>query len=1341
MSPAHPREFCPLTWLQVSMVLASRRAPRSGVYIIQDICKSAEELDSGLLQRTWRQVAQRHAALRASVETRANGDLHLKIHEDPDFHWQALDWTQIAGHQAEEKFVAFLREDRERGFAFSEGIPMRFTLLRMPENCQTLVWTCHHALLDGRSLLVVWREWFELYDARRRGDEALLPESGDFRDHLIGIEQQDLVAAERFWRDQLAGLPPTTGYVVDRLRLDSEVPREDFAKDRRSLPEELTDEVRSFARRHNVSVNNLIQAAWTLLLARYSGRPDVVFGVTRTGRRKEQPGAADGVGVFINTLPFRVSVESNAHLLPWLRQLRGQWLALREFEHTPLDKIRQWGGASLPLFDSVLVYDHEPPGETLRKLGGPWLHRTFHRLQRTDSPLTVVAYGAPRLTLEIVYDARLFSQRTVSGMTEHLETLLLSFLSQKGGPLAKLKMLPEREQNWHLRELNQTEARFARDQCVHRLFEQQVQRTPGNTALEHPEGTVSFQELNRRANRLAWLLREYGAGPEDVIALHIPRGPEVVIAVLAVLKAGAAFMPLDPALPPERRAVMLEDARPKFVLCSDPGVPEMARCDCQALRLETLEHEIARQSTENLPDIAVPANAAYAMFTSGSTGRPKAAVVTHRSLVNYTQAVAGVFGTSPADRRLQFASLGSDVFVSEVFTFLCSGAALVFGLTRENTSLREFLRFLVERRITVTGLPSSWWKEWVSALSTEGFELPPSLRAVAIGMERVDPATFRTWRHLVNRRIRSFNAYGPTETCPMVTIYEAGSSAWEGASNVPIGKPIANAQAYVFDSDGNVPPVGVPGELYIGGDAVGRGYLNHPELTAQKFLPDPFREDPTARLYRTGDLVYRVPDGNLIFLGRVDRQVKIRGFRIEPEEIEATLQRCPGVGECAVTTDSRERLVAYITWPGPEAPFADALRLHLSRSLPAHMIPGEFLVVGDMPRTFSGKIDFQALPRLEATMLSPTSRFQRPSTPTEKRVAALWQEALGLSRIGATDDFFHSGGDSLSATVLITLIEREFDREISLASLVQASTITRLAAMLESDERSLGNASHHDVIPLRSEGSLLPFLVIAPEADSAIRFLHVCRHLGNDQPFFVLRNPASDSGRLQTVEAWAAEVCQTIRAARLNGPYLLGGYCLGGIVAFEAAHQLLARGEDVRMVVLFDTPAPGYPKLLQSLRAGVGYFRHIAQDSGRGRERAFRINLPTLLSDARTVGRFLRDKGLAHIDRTALRAGWTPRIAGGSIGSRVARSAETYVPKPLTVPVAQFTPFPPRVRPTIQEQRRLGWRDLCRAEFHLRPVSGDHWTMWREPHAVEMAAMLKELLRPLNIPRGADVVV
>jgi amino acid adenylation domain-containing protein len=1066
----------------------------------------------------------------------------------------------------------------------------------------------------------------------------------------------------------------------------------------------------------------------------------VVFGVTRSGRRKDQPGGADGVGLFINTLPFRVSVEASAPLLPWLSQLRSRWLALREFEHTPLDKIRQWSGLSLPLFDSVLVYDHEPPGETLRKLGGGWLHRTFQRLQRTDSPLTLVAYGAPQLTLEIVYDARLFSPRTITGMTEHLATLLLSFLAPGDVPLARVKMLPERELQWHLRELNQTGAPFVLDQCAHRLFEQQVQRTPEITALEDGEEVISFQEVNRRANRLAWMLRERGAGPEDLIALHMPRSPEVVIAVMAALKAGAAFMPLDPALPPDRLAVMMQDARPKFVLCAKAGIPELAGCGCQTLHLETLHDEIARQSSENLPDIAVPANAAYAIFTSGSTGRPKAAVITHRSLVNYAQAVAGVYGISPTDRRLQFASLASDVFVSEVFTFLCSGAALIFGLNRENTSLREFLRFLAERRITVTGMPASWWKEWVSTLTTEELELPPSLRAVTVGMERVDPAAFQKWNRLAGSRIRTFNAYGPTETCPMATIYEAGSSIWESTSRVPIGKPIANARAYVLDGDGNVPPVGVPGELYIGGEAVGRGYLNVPELTAQKFLPDPHREDPSARVYRTGDLVYRLPDGNLIFLGRVDRQLKIRGFRIEPEEIEAALQEYPGVRECAVTADRRQRLVAYLAWAGGKAPFADELRLHLSRRLPAHMVPGEFLALGEMPHTLSGKVDLQALPRLEAITLRPAAGFKSPSTPTERRLAALWQEALGRSSLGVTDDFFESGGDSLSATVLITLVEWEFQREISLATLFQAPTIARLAARLESDEQTVGKVLRHQVIPLQSKGSLPPFIVIAPIEIDTLRFVHVCRLLGNDQPFYALINPLADTGRLQTIEALAAEVRQTIRAARLNGPYFLGGYCLGGVVAFEAAHQLLARGEDVRMVVLFETPAPGYPKPRQLLRACGWYIRHLGQVSGGESEQAVGSSFGTLFSDVRRVGRFLRRKGLANIDRTALRAGRTPQVPGGNMGAQVSRSAGIYVPKLLPVPVAQFTPLGDGTRPPILEDRLLGWGDLCRAEFHFRQVSGDHTTMWQEPHAVEMAAMLKELFQPLNVPRGADVV-
>ena len=374
--------------------------------------------------------------------------------------------------------------------------------------------------------------------------------------------------------------------------------------------------------------------------------------------------------------------------------------------------------------------------------------------------------------------------------------------------------------------------------------------------------------MNRRANQLARWLREKGAGPEDLIAICFDRSPEAIIALLAALKAGAAFLPLDPSLPPGRLAAMLDDARPKFVLASDRDLAKLASCGCEVLSFSRWQGEIANQSGENLANIATPENAAYAIYTSGSTGKPKAVVLTHRALVNHTLAVARVFEFSEKDRRLQFASMGTDVFVAEVFNYLCCGATLVFCLDPQGNSIGEFLRLLDAQRITITGVSSTWWNEWVAALSKGRLALPPSLRAVISGMERVNPAVFLSWRRTVGNRVRWFNAYGPAETAPTAMIYEAGTSAWEGGSFVPIGKPIANTTAYVLDGAGSPVPVGVPGELYIGGEGVARGYLNAPELTAQRFVPDPFGKNPARPLYRTGDLAFYLPDGNLVFLGR-----------------------------------------------------------------------------------------------------------------------------------------------------------------------------------------------------------------------------------------------------------------------------------------------------------------------------------------------------------------------------------------------------------------------------------------------------------------------------------------
>lgn len=1325
----------PLTSLQKSMVLASLRAPRSGSYVLQEVCQVAGELDLALLKRAWCLVARRHPALCTSIVAGPGDQLWQQVNEKLEIPWQELDWTGLAPDITEEKLAVFLREDWERGFNFDHGIPARFTLLRNSVRSSNLIWTVHHALLDGRSCLIVWQELFAFYDGFLHGTEVRLAAPTTFPQYLDWLQRQDFSRAERYWRQYFAGLSETTDYVVDRIHpaalQSAAFDAEGFAKEGVRLSEKLTEELWNFARCHEISVNTLVQGAWALLLSRYSGRADVVFGVTRAGR-SSMPDAEAVVGVLINTLPFRITVLPDTPLLAWLKQIRQQWLDMRQYEHTPLERVWEWSGLppGMPPFDSLLVYDHEPPEQTLQKLGGDWRWRTLRRVQRTDSPLTLAAYGKPVLSLEIVYDMRLFRSATVTAMAGHLRTLLQSFITQPDCPLATLKMLAGREEKCLVQEWNQTEVAFPRNLCAHQLFEQQARRTPEKTALDSPQGPIRYHELNQRANQLARSLRDRNAGPEDLIAICLDRSPEAVIAVLAVLKAGAAFLPLDPGLPSARLASMLKDARPKVVLARELDFEKLKSSGCEVVSLDRLQGEIANQPSEDFSGIATPENASYAIYTSGSTGLPKAVVVTHRSLVNHTLAASRVYGISDADRRLQFASLGTDVFIAEVFNYLCCGATLVFGLNRNENSVREFLRFLDEQRITITGIPSTWWNEWVTAMSDDRLALPSSLRAAIIGMERVNPAAFLDWKRVVGNRIRWFNAYGPTETTPTAAIYEAGSSEWERGSFVPIGRPIANTTAYVLDSAGNPAPVGVPGELYIGGDGVARGYLNSPDLTSERFLPDTFSASPGGRLFRTGDLVFYLPDGNLVFLGRADRQVKIRGFRVELEEIEAVLAQHPAVSQCVVVVDPRQgqdSLVAYLTPANRPAPAPDELRRHLSRFLPDHMLPAAFVNLPEMPLTSSGKIDRLSLPRSEQQRLSPKRAFREPSTQTEKRLAALWREVLDIAPVGATDNFFELGGDSLRATRLITLIYREFGRELPLAAVLRSPTIARLASALELDgcaaslQDRNSRAPCHGIAAIQPSGSSPVFYCVHGFAV----FRHLARRLDRDQP--ILGIAPVDPFELPVpyhLDDFTSRYLATLRAAQPRGPYVLGGWCNAGVIAYEMAQQLWAQGECVPLLVLFDAvnpaAAPGYMEwrsLSGRLRFQLDRLRTLkAGDYGTYAEERIRTIINGIWE------RTWRTRYRLH------------RVMERPLPSRLVDLAQIEI---LILRNYHPRPYPGRVLLFRCEQRSAmrymdstyGWGELVKGGLEIIDLPGSHTDMFDEPVVSSVAQELEARLR------------
>ncbi|MGD0579818.1 MAG: amino acid adenylation domain-containing protein, partial [Bryobacteraceae bacterium] len=993
-----------------------------------------------------------------------------------------------------------------------------------------------------------------------------------------------------------------------------------------------------------------------------------------------------------------------ARAVDWLKALRAQWCAQRAFEATPLDQACRWGGlpAGMPPFDSVLVYDHASAGETVRRLGGSWSGRTLRRLQRTDSPLTLGAYGGPEFTLEIIYDQRLFCRETMRPLAGHLLELLQGLVSRSDSPLSELSMLTAPERRWLTEEVNQSACpfsanlRISADLRAHHLFEQQARSEPNRTALEWSGGSMSYGELNRHANCLAWRLMALGAAPEDLIAVCMERSPRAVAAALAVLKAGAGFLPLRPDLPAERIDGMLETAHPKLVLAEGADCARFMAQGRPVLDAGTAPDE----SEENPPARAGLDNAAYAIFTSGSTGRPKAVVITHRALVNHTLAATSVFGITNSDRRLQFASMGTDAFVAEIFNYLSCGAALVFSLDRAGASVSEFLRALRDRRITITGVPTSWGNEWVVALES-GASLPPTLRAVIVGAERISPAAFEAWRRIAGGKLRWFNAYGPSETSPTATVYEAGSSAWEGGGNVPIGRPLANMRAYVLDAAGAPVTAGLTGELHLGGEGVGRGYLGASGKDAARFLPDPFRADTAGRMYRTGDLVFRLPDGNLVFVGRSDRQVKIRGFRVELEEIEAALALHPGVRQCAVVlagAEGRQKLAAYVTpAPGTTARPAD-WRAHLARRLPEHMLPAGFVTLTEMPMTPGGKIDRQSLPPFEPRQDEPSAVPHEPATALEQSLIRLWREALDGARVEPHDSFFDLGGDSLAATRLIVLIEKHLGRELPLAALMRAPTPARMAALLEAGTGGTPGMAHAGgpFLALKPSGTRPPFVCITTTSTGPLCFERLARHVEADQPFLVLPMVDPAAGLERMVERLAGRACEALRAARPEGPYILGGYCLGGNVAYAAAQKLSAAGAKVRLVVLFDSAAPGYPKVL---RSGRRYLRQFGQ----------------LLRGRASFS--LRDIG-DHF-----------RMIGGLVRRSTMR---TYKAVPAAFPVVQFIARQEQISARVLEDPRLSWRELCPAGFQVFEVGARHGNLFDQGSVEEIAARLEEALRRVN---------
>lgn len=802
------------------------------------------------------------------------------------------------------------------------------------------------------------------------------------------------------------------------------------------------------------------------------------------------------------------------------------------------------------------------------------------------------------------------------------------------------------------------------------------------------------------------------------------RSPELVVAMLAILKAGGAYVPLDSNYPPERLRYLLEDCQAPLVITKQKFAPQL-HSRIEVLCLDAPGEELARQDRDNPVTSVGAENLTYAVYTSGSTGEPKGVLVTHRSLVNFALEAIKTYGLTSADRRLQFVSSSSDVLASDVFPLLLVGATLVFP-PQELVSVQEFLRLIAQYEITAVALPSAYWHEWAASLADGDADIPPSLRIVTSGMDKVQPELFNLWQGKVRDRVQWFNGYGPTETTIVATRYKANLSGDRKLSHIPIGRPIDNVRIYLLDRERNLVPIGVPGELYIGGQGVARGYLHRPELTAARFVPDYFSDQPGARLYRTGDLARYLPDGNLEFLGRLDHQVKLRGYRIELGEIEAALSQSPAIQDAVVIaredSPGEKQLVAYcIAGEAAQALTEAELRRFLKKKLPDYMLPAAFVWLERFPLSPNGKVDRQALPAPEYGRSGAESSFVAPQNHLEVQLTDIWENLLKIRPIGVTDNFFEIGGHSLLAVGLMAEIKQQFDRILPLSILLETPTIRQLASTLAEDG---GIPAWEPLVPIKTRGSRPPLFCIG---GSALGYRHLARHLGPEQPLYGLQiqqvhGSEGEDIPYQRMQELVTSCIQKIRTVQPTGPYFLGGLCFGGNVAFLMARRLHAEGEKVALVVLLDALGPNIKTAPRHER----YASHIAALLRLTPREKLDYCLVRIRWHLRGVIPFFR-KTLIRA-RRIWQHGWQGarskvRLQGESVIKRkdIQRVSRTY-----------REPYPGRVvlfwgKEQVPLDPQLGWGEVV-SHLEVCEVPGFHENIIREPHVQVLGERLNQFL-------------
>lgn len=1296
----------PLSPLQQGMLFNTLLDPGSGVDIEQLLFELHEALDVTAFQRAWRYVTARHPVLRTNFRWKDLEEPRQEVTAQIALPWDQQDWQGIAETERDKQFADLLTADRHRGFDLARVPLWRLTMLRYGEADWRLIWTFHHTILEGRSYRLVLQEVFKFYEGFCRGEEVTLPVPRPYRDYIEWLRQQDFGSSETFWRQTLKGFTTSTPLPIDQAA-GAEIATNQGGHELR-LSLETTSTLRALAQENQLTLNTIVQGAWAVLLSRYIGQSDVIFGVIRGARRSTIEGADAMIGLFLNTLPLRVLVRHQAALLPWLKEVRQQWMAMRDHEHTPLVNVQAWSEvpSSGSLFQSTVMFENYHLDTVLRNQGGAWSNRRVRLILQTNYSLNLSAFDGGELRLRLDIDRKRIDDVTAARLLHHLRTLLEGMAINPNQRVGELPLLEPAELE-QLRAVGRCERPYARDCIVPDIFEDVVRRHGDATALVAGAVELSYSALDRRANAVAAVLYRAGIRRGDRVPLLLGRGLRFIASALGVLKCGAAFVPLDPAYPSERLTRMLDGLGARVGLCA--SIRELSTTGIRWLDASCADEE----NFSGAPPRKFSAtDAAYVMFTSGSTGRPKGVEVPHRAIVRLVQA-QDFARMGPQETWLHMAPTSFDASTLEIWAALLHGGRCV---VLEESPAPGVLAETIRHH----GVTSAWFTATLfNALVDVAPDAFRGLQQIIIGGEALSPEHVRrAFDQLPD--VRFVNGYGPTENTTFTCCHLISRADIDSGRAIPIGRPIANTSVFVLDCDGRPAPLGMPGELVTGGDGIALGYVGQPAQTAERFIPDTLTGRIGGRLYRTGDRARWRADGVIEFLGRLDDQVKIRGFRIEPGEIEACLCEHADVLRAVVvprrSSSGATQLVAYVVQRSSSSgsEIAEVLALHASRRLPAYMCPAEFVFVSNLPLKPNGKLDLKAL-EIAPQFSSQRAHDAPVPTASETKLLTIWRELLNNPELGVNDDFFASGGDSLLAMRMIVRVDRELGLVLPVRALVEGRTVRR--SLLANAMRFVLPKGFVRVREGDSEHSLfcLPGL-----GGGALQLERLAAKLATHATVYGVESHNLDIelAALNSLAETAVVIAQCIRKVQPKGPYSILGYSYGGNLAVEVARTLSLDGEQIELLALLDAYAPGSIRKLRGIKKVPRLFQILGDMHWR--------------------------EACDYLTSRTLRKVWPDPEPKRPIFQSDVERADAKIIELGTHALRSYRPDPFHqrivlVQATILENRNWteiidrsgtsGWSAICTGGVDLIPISCKHADLFTEPHLSKVARQLNRYLQ------------